>query len=104
TNVVLCALGAAIFAGGWQSTDELLIDGIDPRLLGALGYVCKCWCFAWLLALLRRSGLGDGLRRRAVAALCAAAIALTALWLWLEPSAALELAIGQATFASSAWV
>jgi Flp pilus assembly protein protease CpaA len=35
-----------------------------------------------------------------VASGCAAVVVLTALWVWLEPSRALELAIGQAVLAS----
>jgi hypothetical protein len=104
TNVVLCALGVAIFAGGWQSPDEIFVDGLDPRLLGALMFVLKAWAFAWLLSLARRVGLGDGVRRRAVAALCGAAVALTGLWLWLEPSAAVELALGRALSTTAAVV
>jgi hypothetical protein len=100
TNVVLCALGVAIFAGGWQSPDEIDLDGADPRLLGALSYATKTWAFAWLLGLARRTGLGQSLRRRAIFALCAASVALTALWLWLDPPAALELALGRALCAS----
>jgi hypothetical protein len=101
TNVVLCALGVAIFAGGWQSPDEIFVDGLDPRLIGALLYVLKTWAFAWLLSLARRIGLGDGLRKRGIAATCVATVALTGLWLWLEPSPAVELAIGRALFGSA---
>jgi hypothetical protein len=104
TNVVLCALGVAIFAGGWQSPEEIFIDGIDPRLIGALLYVLKTWAFAFLLSFARRIGLGDGLRRRGIAATCAATTALTGLWLWLPPSPAVELAIGRALCASAAVV
>lgn len=96
TNVVLCALGVAIFAGGWQSPPELDIEGIDPRLIGALLFVAKAWGFAWLLSIGRRAGWGEGLRATSIALACIATVALTALSIWLEPSYAIELAIGRA--------
>jgi hypothetical protein len=102
TNVVLCALGVAIFAGGWQAPEQVDPDDLDPRLVGALLYVLKAWGFAYLLAITRRAALGSSLGLRAIAALCAATVALTALWLWLAPSAAFELALGRALFASAA--
>jgi hypothetical protein len=96
TNVVLCALGVAIFAGGWQSPPELDIEGIDPRLIGALLFVAKAWGFAWLLSIGRRAGWGEGLRAPSIALACIATVGLTALSIWLEPSYAIELAIGRA--------
>jgi hypothetical protein len=94
TNVVLCGLGVAIFAGGWRSPLEL--EGLDPRLAGAVCFVLKLWAFALLLSLARRLDWGERLPARAVALWCAATVALTALWLWLEPDAVVELTLGRA--------
>jgi hypothetical protein len=96
TNIVLSALGAAIFAGGWQSPAELDVEGLDPRALGAALFVAKAWAFAWLLWITRRAGFGERLRTRTVALGCSAALAWTALWIWLEPSALFEIALGRA--------
>jgi hypothetical protein len=96
TNVVLCALGVAIFAGGWQSPPELDVEGIDRRLIGALLFVAKTWGFAWTLTLARRAGWGERMRAPSVALACVVTIGLTALSIWLEPSYAIELAIGRA--------
>jgi hypothetical protein len=100
TNVVLCALGVAIFAGGWQSPRELQIDGLDPRLVGSLLFVGKAWALAWLLSIARRIDLGGSLGPRDVILGCFATVALTALWLWLPPSSGFELALGRALGAS----
>src|SRR6185436_14144796 len=83
TNVVLCAFGAAIFLGGWQSPHELLPPGVDGRALGAALYVVKVWGFALLLSSVRRRGIGARLSRLAVVLGCAAACVVTALWVWL---------------------
>jgi hypothetical protein len=96
TNIVLSALGSAIFAGGWQSPGELEVEGLDPRLLGAALFVAKAWTFAWLLWVTRRAGFGERLRTRTVALGCFATAAWTALWIWLEPSPAFEIALGRA--------
>jgi hypothetical protein len=104
TNVVLCALGVAIFAGGWQSPPELDVEGIDPRLIGALLFVAKAWGFAWLLSIARRAGWGEGLRAPSIALACIATVTLTALSIRLEPSYAIELAIGRALGGSFAIV
>jgi hypothetical protein len=96
TNVVLCGLGVAIFAGGWQSPSELSVDGLDPRLVGAFLFVCKAWALALLLMLARRTQFGANLGARGVALGCLATVALTGLWLWLPPPAGFELALGRA--------
>lgn len=104
TNVVLSAFGAAIFLGGWQSPHELLPPGVDGRPFGAVLYVLKVWGMAWLLSLARRVELGARAPTWAVAGSSLSVVALTALWVWLEPSRALELSIGQAVLASFALV
>jgi hypothetical protein len=93
---VLCALGVAIFAGGWQSPPELDVSGIEPRLIGALLFLAKAWGFAWLLAIARRAGFGENLGASGSVLGCALTVALTALWIWLEPPGAIELALGRA--------
>ena len=104
TNVVLCALGAAMFAGGWQSPAQWLPPEIDARLVGAAAFVAKAWGFAWLLHAARRLELGRGVHRLTVLAVCLAVIALTALDVWLEPAPVLERALGRAVCACAALV
>ena len=66
TNVVLCALGVAIFAGGWQNPDELLRRRRSTRgCCGALLTCCKTWASRWLLRWRARSGLGRSAARGA---------------------------------------
>lgn len=104
TNVVLCALGVALFAGGWQSPAQWLAPELDARMIGAVAFVAKVWAFAWLLHAARRLELGQGVRRLTVLAGCLAVIALTALDVWLEPAPVLERALGRAVCACAALV
>jgi hypothetical protein len=104
TNVVLAALGAAMFAGGWQSPSPWPWPELDARLAGALAFVLKTWGFAWLLHAARRLALGSGLRAWLVIAGCALVAGLTALEVWLEPAPVLERALGRAVCASALWV
>ena len=104
TNVVLAALGAAVFAGGWQSPSPQLWPELDVRALGAAAFVLKAWGFAWLLQASRRLALGAGLRVWLVLAGCALVVGLTALEVWLEPAPVLEPALGRAVCASAALV
>jgi hypothetical protein len=104
TNVVLCALGVALFAGGWQSPAQWLSPELDARVIGAAAFVAKVWAFAWLLHAARRLELGAGVRRASVLAGCVAVIALTALDVWLEPAPVLERALGRAVCACAALV
>jgi hypothetical protein len=97
-NVVLCALGVVIFAGGWQS--PLQPAGVDVKLIGAAWFVAKTWVFAGLLSVTRHVGWAGSIRARTVALGCAATLGLTVLWLWLEPSATVELALGRTLAAS----
>jgi hypothetical protein len=103
-NVALAGLGVAIFAGGWQSPVELATTGLAARLVGAALFVLKAWGFAWLSWLVRRLGLAQTLSFRALGLGCLGSVGLTALWLWLEPSAEVELAIGRALAESFALV
>jgi hypothetical protein len=90
TNVALCVLGVVVFAGGWQSPDELA--GLLPACaLGGSLFVLKAWALAGVLATARRQCWARRLRRRGSALGCLATIGLTALWLWLDPKLALEL-------------
>ncbi|HMI91383.1 MAG TPA: hypothetical protein VK509_08470 [Polyangiales bacterium] len=104
TNVVLAALGAAMFAGGWQSPAPWPWPELDPRLVGALAFVLKTWGFAWLLHAARRLALGSSLRAWQVIAGCALVAGLTALEVWLEPAPMLERALGRAVCASAVLV
>jgi hypothetical protein len=101
TNVVLAALGAAMFAGGWQSPSPWPWPELDARLAGALAFVLKTWGFAWLLHAARRLALGSGLRVWLVVAGCALVAGLTALEVWLEPVPVIERALGRAVCASA---
>jgi len=94
SNVALCALGVVIFAGGWQSPFEP--EGMDVRLIGAAFFVLKVWAFAGLVALVRKLDPTRRIGPLGIALCCAGTLALTALWLWLEPSALVELALGRA--------
>jgi hypothetical protein len=85
TNVVLAALGAAIFFGGWQSPLWLTLGPWPERLPGALWFVIKAWGVALALASARKRGAA--MRKRTTLSLCAAMIALTLLEVLLEPSA-----------------
>ncbi|MDD9934682.1 MAG: hypothetical protein OXT09_13820 [Myxococcales bacterium] len=107
TNVVLSAIAVAVYAGGWQSPPEIYLEQVPPRLTGAVLFVLKCWGFAAVLQLARRVELGARLRWPATAAVCAAVVVLTALDVYLDPSQALDLALGRGTlgaFAIAAWV
>jgi hypothetical protein len=95
-NAVLCSLGVAIFAGGWQSPLGLATSGLVARLVGAVLFVLKTWGFAWLLRRVRRLGRGEALSWPALGLGCLGSVGLTALWLWLEPSPEVELAIARA--------
>jgi hypothetical protein len=104
TNVVLCSVGAAIFLGGWQTPPDLYLEWMPLRLAGGLLFVLKCWALASVLSAARRMGLGAALRSATTVATSLSIVALTALWLWLEPAEALELALGRATLATLALV
>lgn len=93
TNVVLAALGAAIFWGGWQSTQWLTLGPWPERLPGALLFVLKTWCMAMLLARSRRSRVRLGALHTAI--LCMVMIGCSVLDVWLEPGESVSIVIGQ---------
>jgi hypothetical protein len=101
---VLCALGAAIFLGGWQAPGTALSAQLDPRFIGAVLFVLKAWALAYLLAGARSVELGRDLRATHVVLGCALVVGLTALSVWLEPNALIELAIGRAVCAAFACI
>jgi hypothetical protein len=92
TNVALSVLGVVVFAGGWQSPDELAWL-LPSRVLGAVLFVLKAWALAGVFSIARRQCWARRLRCRGVVLGCTATIGLTALWLWFEPKLALELEI-----------
>ncbi|MGD8860326.1 MAG: hypothetical protein PVI30_09945 [Myxococcales bacterium] len=100
TNLVLCSVGAAIFLGGWQTPPDLYLELVPVRLVGGLLFVLKCWALAAVLSVARRIGLGEALRTSTTVATSLAIVALTALWLWLDPAVAMELALGRAALAA----
>ena len=103
-NVVLSALGVVIFVGGWQLPAEVVLDASMARLSGAIYFVLQTWGFAWLLSLARRVGLEHELSGRALLLGCLATVALTGVWLWLDPGPDFELVVGRALGASLAIV
>jgi hypothetical protein len=96
TNVVLCALAAAIFFGGWQSPELLQLGPWPLRWPGALLFVGKSWGMALLLTRARQIELGYRRPARLWLAWCVAISAVTTAYVLMQPPALLSVLHGRA--------
>jgi len=100
-RVLVSAIGAAVFFGGWQLSGIPQIDRVDPLIASATLFTLKAWGVAILLHLCRTIGLGDHAPGWLGALAAVASLGLTALWIYLSVPPSVSLAVGHVLLATT---
>lgn len=100
-RVVVSAIGAAVFFGGWQLSGIPQIDRVDPLIAGATLFTLKAWGVSALMQVCRTIGLGDHAPGWLGALAALGSLGLTALWIQLAVPPSVSLAIGHVLSATT---
>lgn len=101
-RVLICAVGAAVFLGGWEVSGLGVAQGLAATLVGAGLFAGKAWAVALLLHFAKLSRAGLASPRWLSPGLCAGALAVAVTWIWAAPSEQPLLALGTVTFSTVA--
>jgi hypothetical protein len=103
-RALMCAIGAALFIGGWQVAQFPLFDAIDPDWVNAFVFLSKASALAYLAYAIRVVRLDENVAPWALFFLMFCSGSLTLLWRYADVSAQIEASIGYALFVAFAVV
>lgn len=101
-RLLLCGMGAAIFAGGWASQELSAVGDYQARLLGALAFVTKSFGLAYLLQVVRV--LSQEHKRSWFVSPALTACSLATMVLWMAHEAGTQARLFCGTVLSSAFM
>lgn len=94
----MCAIGTALFVGGWQVVRLPILNAMDSDWMNAVVFLSKASALGYISYAIRVVRLEEGIARWALFFALLCSVSLTLLWRRIDVSAQVEATIGYAMF------
>jgi hypothetical protein len=100
-GATMCAIGAAVFLGGWQMVDLPVVASDVAALIGAMAFAMKAWVMGYLIDAFREIRVGYEIPLRPAAVALVGSSVIAGIWAFADIPPVFEAAVGFSLFAAT---